>query len=271
MATLRNRHVLVTGGGSGIGRATALEAAARGADVTVVDIDGAAAREVADRIGGRAMTCDVSDRVAVDALAAGVPPVDILVNNAGVAVVAPFVETPPADWAWAFGVNVWGPVHVTRAFLPAMLARKRGHVVVVASVAGLVSAPGMVAYSTTKFAAVGFAEALRVEVEPHGIDVSVVCPGYVKTNLHRATRYANDAFRRFLDDPPRFYGMTDRAVGRAIANAVESRRDLVVLGPEKFGWWLKRLFPWAAHAMTKLVARWTGIDRTKGDERCMPS
>jgi len=162
-------------------------------------------------------------------------------------------------------------VHVTRAFLPAMLARKRGHVVVVASVAGLVSAPGMVAYSTTKFAAVGFAEALRVEVEPHGIDVSVVCPGYVKTNLHRATRYANDAFRRFLDDPPRFYGMTDRAVGRAIANAVESRRDLVVLGPEKFGWWLKRLFPWAAHAMTKLVARWTGIDRTKGDERCMPS
>jgi len=261
------KHVLVTGAGSGIGLATSLEAARRGATVSAVDIDERGAWATANAIrdaGGDACAyaVDVSSAAEVDALASKVAPVDVLVNNAGVAAVAPFADTKPADWEWMMGVNVWGPLRVTRAFLPAMIERGEGHVVVVASLAGLVGAPGMVGYSTTKFAAVGFAEALRLEVAPAGVDVTLVCPGYVRTNFHRSTRYGNEGFKRFLDGAPSYYGITQESVGLAIATAVERRRDLVVLGPEKLGWWLKRIAPTVAQALTSIVARRTGIQCT---------
>src|SRR5262249_38414413 len=162
---------------------------------------------------------------------------------AGVAVVAPFAQTAPADWDWILGVNLHGTLRLTRALLPAMTERRTGHVVVVASFAGLVGAPGMVAYSTTKFALVGFAEALRLEVADAGVGATVVCPGYVRTNLHAATRYQNPGFQRFLDDPPSWYGMTTEKVGREIADAIEARKGTIVLGPEKVGWYLKRVAP----------------------------
>src|SRR5262249_43673953 len=143
--------------------------------------------------------------------------VDLLVNNAGVAVVSPLVNTTDNDLSWAMGVNVWGPIRLTRALLPGMIARRSGRIVVTASLAGLIGAPRMVAYSTAKFAIVGFVESLRHEVADYGIGVTVVCPGYVRTGLHAATRYRNDGFARFLSSPPRWYGVSaERAAERVL-------------------------------------------------------
>ena len=156
-------------------------------------------------------------------------------------------------------MNVWGALRLTRAWLPGMLARGSGHIVVVASLAGLVGAPGMVAYSTTKFALVGFAESLRLELDGTGVGVTAVCPGYVRTNLSRATRYGNEGFRRFLDGAPSWYGLSKEHVAGEIVDAVTRCRRLVVLGPEKVGWWLKRLAPETTLAVLEWAARRAGI------------
>jgi short-subunit dehydrogenase len=268
MKDLTGQHALVTGAASGIGEATAHELALRGARVSLADIDGAKVARVAAAIrtrGGDAAhyVTDIARADEVEELAACAVrergPVEVLVNNAGVAVVAPFTKTRAEDWEWMSGVNVRGPLRLTRALLPDMLARKRGHVVMVASLAGLVGAPGMVAYSTTKFAMVGFAEALRLELAGSGVGVTAVCPGYVRTNLHQATRYDNPGFKAFLDAPPSWYGITSEHVATALADAVERDRPLVVLGPEKVGWWLKRLAPQAALVVSRWVAQRTGV------------
>jgi short-subunit dehydrogenase len=276
-------HALVTGSASGIGQATALELARRGARVTLVDIDSTGNEQTAEQVralGGqaRAYAVDVADASALEGLAASVMreggPVDLLVNNAGVAVVAPFTRTAAADWEWIAGVNLWAPLRLTRALLPAMVERGSGHIVVVASLAGLVGAPGMVAYSTTKFAVVGFAEALRLELASTGVGVTVVCPGFVRTNLSMATRYDNAGFRRFLDEAPSWYGLTKESVATAIADAVATRRPMLVLGPEKIGWWLKRVAPEAAFAVLRWaaarsgVAGGAGIVRGKAESSC---
>ena len=263
-----DRHNLITGAASGIGRATALELARRGARLSLADLDVDGARATASRASGlgrdaSAYHVDMADAARVTGLAEAVEraagPVDVLINNAGVAVVAPFLRTSTADWDWVDAVNVRGPVHLTRALLPSMIDRGRGHIVMVASLAGLVGAPGMVAYSTSKFALVGFAEALRLEVERAGVAVTLLCPGFVRTNFASKSRYHNQEFRRFLDEPPSWYGLSQERVALRLADAIVSRDPLVVLGPEKVGWWLKRLAPEAAFNVTRWAARRAGI------------
>jgi NAD(P)-dependent dehydrogenase (short-subunit alcohol dehydrogenase family) len=267
------RHVLVTGAASGIGQATALELAHRGARLSLADIDGAGVRATADRaraLGSDAFPYEVDMARAdlVDALAARTlrerGPVDVLLNNAGVAVVAPFLQTSAADWEWVQAVNVWGPIRLTRAILPSMLERRSGQVVMVASLAGLVGAPGLVAYGTTKFALVGFAEGLRLEVAEAGVSVTVVCPGFVRTNFASASRYKNRDFRRFLHEPPSWYGLSKEAVAARVADAIAAHAPMLVLGPEKVAWWLKRLAPDAAFTVTRWAARWAGIGAGAG-------
>ncbi len=268
LTDLSGKHALVTGAASGIGEATAHALAKRGARLTLVDIDHVAVARVAAviRAGGGDAThyvVDIASAEQVDDLAARAVndrgPVDLLVNNAGVAVVAPFAKTRDEDWEWMSGVNMWGPLRLTRALLPAMIARGSGHVVVVASLAGLVGAPGMVAYSTTKFAMVGFAEALRLDLAGTGVGVTAVCPGYVRTKLHEATRYDNPGFKAFLDAPPSWYGMTSEHVAEQLVDGVLHDRPLVVLGMEKVGWWLKRLAPGAALAVSRWAAQRAGV------------
>jgi NAD(P)-dependent dehydrogenase (short-subunit alcohol dehydrogenase family) len=277
--SIRGLHVLVTGAASGIGRATALELARRGASISLADIDEHGALEVASiarRTGAtaRAYAVDMAKPDGVRGLAVSVVrdggPVDVLVNNAGVAVVAPFLRTTEEDWRWVEAVNLRGPIELTRALLPEMVRRGRGHVVMVASLAGLVGAPGMVAYTTTKFALVGFAEALRLEAQPSGVGVTVVCPGFVRTNLAKSSRYDNSDFRRFLSAPPSWYGLSKDRVGRRIVDALVAKDPLLVLGPEKLGWWLKRLAPEAAFAVTSWAARRAGIGFDKDIDRVTP-
>ena len=273
--SFEGKRVVLTGAASGIGRALALDLASRGAHLALTDIDArgleAVSREV--RLRGHEPSvhaADLADGPAVERLAEdtrdALGHVDILVNNAGVAVVSPLVDTTDSDWSWVTGVNLWGPIRLTRALLPGMIARGSGRIVVTASLAGLIGAPGMVAYSTTKFAIVGFAESLRHEVEGHGIGVTLVCPGYVRTGLHAATRYRNDGFARFLSSAPSWYGVSAERAAELVLQGVARGRSLVTIGPEKMGWLLKRLSPELAFEVTRWVAKRTGIMR-QGIER----
>ncbi len=190
--------VLVTGAGSGIGRATAITFAREGADLALCDVNEASLDEVsaAVRAQGRrafARKVDVSRADAMERFADEVhgtfEGVDVLVNNAGVAVAGGLRDTTLDDWNWVLGINVMGVVHGCHFFVPRMIDRGRGgHVVNIASAAGLAGSRLVVAYATTKFAVVGFSEALRADLRRHHIGVSAICPGFIRTNIHEAGR-----------------------------------------------------------------------------------
>jgi NAD(P)-dependent dehydrogenase (short-subunit alcohol dehydrogenase family) len=192
---LDGRTVLVTGAGSGIGRETALLCAARGAQLVICDLDeaGLAETESAARVHGHevlARRVDVADRAQMQAFADAVhervSAVDLLVNNAGVGLGAGFLETPLEDWEWILPINVMGVVHGCHMFVPRMVARgSGGHVVNLSSVAGFFANPALAAYTTTKYAVLGLSEALRVELRPHRIGVTAVCPGLINTPITR--------------------------------------------------------------------------------------
>jgi len=191
---------LVTGAGSGIGRAIALALAAEGADLLCLDLDPAsAARTAADALAAgacaaRAERCDVSDRAGMEALAARIHadtgPLDLLVNNAGIAVAGPFLDTTPEEWARLLDVNLWGVVHGCRLFGRQMADRGRGAIVNVASAAGFTPTRTLPAYCATKAAVLMLSECLRGELGPRGVRVTALCPGFVSTNIVGAARFA---------------------------------------------------------------------------------
>jgi NAD(P)-dependent dehydrogenase (short-subunit alcohol dehydrogenase family) len=184
---LQDAITVVTGAGSGIGAALARRFAAEGAAAVVVsDRDGTAAQRVAEEIGGTADTTDVTDETAVTALIertlAAHGRIDLFCSNAGV-FSGGGVETPTAVWEQVFAVNVLSHVHAARAVLPSMLERGSGHLLNVASAAGLLITPGDAPYTVTKHGAVAFAEWLAVTYGDRGIGVSVLCPLGVATPL----------------------------------------------------------------------------------------
>ncbi|MDE3127512.1 MAG: SDR family oxidoreductase [Gemmatimonadota bacterium] len=177
---------LVTGASRGIGRAIARRLAAQ-YDVVAAARSGAEldalAAEIA-RAGGRCipLVLDVTDGPAVARALAGVR-ADVVVNNAGVGILKPLLETSPEEWHRQVDVNFNALYHVTRALLPGMVERKRGHVVIVGSIAGRSAFAGGAAYTGTKHAVMAFAECLLLEVRDHGVKVSVVSPGSVATGF----------------------------------------------------------------------------------------
>jgi NAD(P)-dependent dehydrogenase (short-subunit alcohol dehydrogenase family)/pimeloyl-ACP methyl ester carboxylesterase len=194
--SLDHRLVVITGAGSGIGRATALEFASQGADVIVTDIDLPSAAETAALIGpaASAYQLDVTDESAVRRLADtvalehGVP--DVVVNNAGIAVAGAFMDTSTKDWQRIVDVNLLGVVHGCQAFGELMIeAGEGGHIVNVASAAAYTPSRALPAYSTTKAAVLMLSECLRAEMVSHGIGVSAICPGLVDTPITRSATF----------------------------------------------------------------------------------
>lgn len=234
MTALAGKGALVTGGASGIGRLLATELVTRGARVAVWDINEATLERTTEEIrkatGGSCfgVACDVSDRQAVHTAAnqvlADMGAVDVLVNNAGVVTGAPLRELSEESIEATFRVNVLALYWVTKAFLPGMMARQSGHVVTVASAAGLVGVPRQTDYSASKHAAVGFDESLRVELArlAPAVRTTVVCPFYIDTGMFAGVR---TRFPRLLPI------LRPEDVAHRIATAIEKDRRRLIMPP----------------------------------------
>lgn len=272
-ADLRGRVAVVTGAAKGIGRATALELARAGAWLAACDTDElelestlAECRALGARTLGE--TVDVGDAAQMQAFAERVErelgPTFCLVNNAGVGVSGGFFATEAADWDWLLRVNLWGTIHGVRSFGPLMQKRGAGRIVNVASASGFCNLPSLTAYGTTKYAVVGLSEALRAELLPFGVMVSVVCPGLVNSSILETARIRGaadpEAEREALTELYRRRGHAPESVAKAIVGAAESGKALVPVSSEAWLLYvLKRLtptaLPWLLRASERLYQK----------------
>jgi short-subunit dehydrogenase len=247
MKDFSGRVAAITGAGSGIGRALAIELAGRRAHLALADIDEVGLAETVAGCEGAAVKVtsqrlDVADRDAVHAWAQQVVDdhgtVNLVVNNAGVGLGATIEGMSYDDFEWLMNINFWGVVYGTKAFLPHLKAAGEGHVVNISSVFGLVSIPSQSAYNAAKFGVRGFTDALRIEldIEQCGVSCTTVHPGGIKTNIARNARIdpsaegfadgdAADEFDKIAHTSP-------EKAARQILKAVERNRRRALIGPD---------------------------------------
>jgi NAD(P)-dependent dehydrogenase (short-subunit alcohol dehydrogenase family) len=261
------RVVLVTGAASGIGRATALAYAERGATIVAVDRDAAGAERTVElagslgpsgptfRVDHAAHRADVSDREAMESLAKAVAErwgsPDVVVNNAGIGMAGATLDTTVEDWEHVLGVNLWGVIHGSRLFGRQMADRgEGGHIVNVASAAAWLPSRSLPAYGTTKAAVLALTGSLRAELAVHGIGVTAICPGIIDTGITRATRFVGvsgaeqDRRREATARLYRRRGFGPDRVASAIVRAVERDTPVVPVSPEAHAaQWAHRFAP----------------------------
>jgi NAD(P)-dependent dehydrogenase (short-subunit alcohol dehydrogenase family) len=234
---------VITGGASGIGRATVFEMVRRGASVVAADIHLDRLEEVrvaVEEMGGRALTvrCDVAFDDHVEHLRHEVLEefgrVDIMMNNAGVAILGPPETISMEDWDWMLQVNLFGVIRGVRAFLPHMMERGSGHIVNTASLAGLYAYNwDTIPYITGKFGVVGLTEGLALYAKPHGVGVSLVCPGLVETNLGESARVAGvpDGMQ-WMSEMPLKNSVSPETIATQVCDAVTEDRFIVLSEPD---------------------------------------
>ena len=278
MTAISGSAAVVTGAASGIGRALALELAARGADLALADRDEAGLQAVAAEIGKAHKVkltthrVDVGEPAEIIAFAQAAvtahPRLNIVVNNAGVALLGQFTEIDQAQMDWLFNINFWGVVHSCRAFLPALSQKPEAHIVNLSSIFGIVAPPGQTAYTSAKFAVRGFSESLRHELQMAGspVRLSVVHPGGVLTNIARNSRTGTgvtDNARR-AQSIDRFDAMaktTPAAAALRIIEGIEKNQPRILIGNDaRFMDLLQRFRPatyWAvlAKRIEKVAAK----------------
>jgi NAD(P)-dependent dehydrogenase (short-subunit alcohol dehydrogenase family) len=266
---LMGKVVLVTGAASGIGRATALAFAREGADPLIIsDINADGLKETAtsiEKLGHRVvlLPADVSDydavREMVEKALSVSDGIDVLVNVAGTAIISPLEMMTMEEWKKVVGVDLFGALHTVHCLYPHMMGRRSGHIVNIASVAGLFALhPYNAPYYLSKFGTVGFTEALMLEASTHGIGVTCVCPGGVRTPI-----YDDSPFKGFSEDVREKAKKLILAsaeepedTARAIVDAVKKNKYLVVTTPAaRVGYFIRRHFSFVWFPLMKAVSR----------------
>jgi NAD(P)-dependent dehydrogenase (short-subunit alcohol dehydrogenase family) len=250
----RDAAAVITGAGSGIGAAFAVELAKRGGSVVCSDIDETAARATADAIiadGGEALAlrCDVSQLDDVTALAKeaqfwfGGPPT-VVINNAGVGAGGlPIGEMSIDDWQWVLDINLWGPIHGCHVFAPILREAGFGGIINVASAAAFGAAPGMAAYNVSKAGTLSLSETLAAELSGTGVNVTVLCPTFVKTNIVDSGRIS-DKSTQLADMLMRWTGFSPQRVARTCLDTLDRGGLYCMPQPDaRIGWGIKRFTP----------------------------
>lgn len=261
-ASLRGLSVLVTGAASGIGRQLARDLFwNERCELLLLDTDFAGLETLRDELNPEDSAelprislhaCDIASAAGVEAFLSQIAPrpLDVLVNNAGVTYLGPFESMAPEDFERVVGVNLLGAARLTRAVLPKLLQSRRAFIVNVASMAGLIGAPGLCAYTASKFGLVGFSQALAAELDGR-VGVCAVCPTFVRTNLagnvllpRRSAEGERPSRDGTLDKLLSIVGCDPRRVSRAVIGAVKEDRRLVLVNPDAhFLYYMNRFFP----------------------------
>lgn len=245
--SLQGKLAVVTGAGSGIGRALVINLVERGCQVAVCDIQPKSVKETVALAGGkrdqvRAYTFDVADRDAFFRHAEKIKsdfgrPANLIINNAGVGLGASVREMRWEDFEWLMGINFWGVCYGTQAFLPQLIESGDGHVVNVSSMYGMISGPLTSAYNAAKFAVRGYTESLRMEMQAERLPVEVSCvhPGGIRTNIARNSRMATTAgldqadFTNWFE---RFTLTSPEKAAAIIVNGIRHNRPRILVGPD---------------------------------------
>ena len=253
MPPFRHKITLITGGGAGIGRALCRQLAHRGATVIAADLNEEAAQQTARVIqaaGGRAraVRLDVTDAEAVQACVDQAVNqhgrLDLLFNNAGITILGELRDQTLDNWRRVVEVNLMGVVHGVMAAYPHMVRQGSGHIVNVASLAGLVPFPSSVPYTASKHAVVGLSTALRAEAADFGVRVSVVCPAFIRTGMMDTAKLAGirrEAVKARQRD--RFLVDADRAAQHILRGVARNREFIVLPAYARLLWWVARLIP----------------------------
>lgn len=241
-------RAVITGAAGGLGRAFALELARMRGRILVADIDEEGARETVRLVkeaGGDAhpVRCDVSKSAEVEALLGeaerAIGGVDLLINNAGVAVGGPIGKVPLTDWEWVVGINLWGVIYGCHHFVPHFRKQGSGHILNVASAAGLVSSPQLGPYNVTKAGVVALSETLSVELKRENIGVTVLCPTFFRTNIGKSGRAHRSGGMDFIEGLMTRAAVQADGVARAALDGVASGKLYVL--PHNDGRWFWRL------------------------------
>ncbi|MEE4638942.1 MAG: SDR family NAD(P)-dependent oxidoreductase [Wenzhouxiangella sp.] len=261
MSETESEHwpVLITGGGAGLGAAMARSFAAAGWTPIIADLDGARAQAVAEEIGGDALALvmDVTSesdwqRVA-ETIEKRFGALDVLINNAGVAVGGTLEETSIEDWRWVLEIDLMGVVIGCKTFAPLMRQRGSGHIINVASFAGFAAAPGINAYGTAKAGVIAMSEMLRAELADSGVEVSVLCPAFVRTRLTETMRAPDEGYHRRVERWMDKSGVSPEDVAEVVLRAVQKPQFMLLTHGNTR--WMHRMRRWLPETYFGLVVR----------------